>query len=102
MSDISVTESAVKAANSNTVKATGTAGEAIPIGKSVYADPANGKIYKAQATNGTHTANLVGTSLTNAAGDGQPIVYATHGEGTFNSVLPPGPTYSGSPAAPRG
>src|SRR5260370_26206172 len=99
MSDISVTESAVKAANSNTVKATGTAGEAIPIGKSVYADPATGKIYKAQATNPTHTANLVGTSLTNAAGDGQPLLYATHGDVPSKHVLCTGDASFVSPSS---
>jgi hypothetical protein len=102
MADISVTQSAVKAANSNTVKATGVAGEAIDIGKSVYLDPADGKIKKAQATNATHTANLVGVSLTNAQGDGQPIVYATDGDVTFNSALTVGQVYVASAAAAGG
>jgi hypothetical protein len=98
MADISVTQSAVKAADANTQKATGTSGEAINIGQSVYADPSTGKIYKAQATNSTHTANLVGVSLTNAQGADQPIVYATEGNLTFNNVLTTGQVYVTSAA----
>jgi len=102
MSDISVTQSAVKAANSDTVKATGVAGEAIDIGKSVYLDPGDGKVKKAQGTNSTHTANLVGVALTNAQGDGQPIVYGSEGDITFNSALTTGQTYVVSAAAAGG
>jgi hypothetical protein len=101
MSDISVTQSAVLAANSNTLKATGTAGEAINVGQSVYADSSNGKIKKAQATN-ANTAYLVGVALSNAQGDGQPIVYATEGDVTFNSALTTGQTYVVSAAAAGG
>jgi hypothetical protein len=97
MADITVTEASVKAANSNTAKTTGTAGAAVPIGRSVYADPTSGKIYKAQATNNVHTANLVGVSLTEAKGDGQPIVYATEGDVTFGTDLTVGQTYVVSP-----
>ena len=103
MADISVTQSAVKAADANTQKATGTSGEAINIGQSVYADPSTGKIYKAQATNSTHTANLVGVSLSRTEGADQPIVYATEGNITFQAAaLTVGQVYVVSAAAAGG
>jgi hypothetical protein len=103
MADISVTQSAVKAADSNTLKSTGVAGEAIDIGKSIYLDPGDGKVKKAQANNATHTANLAGVALTNAQGDGQPIVYGTDGNITFQAAaLTTGQTYVVSAGAAGG
>jgi hypothetical protein len=95
MADISVTQSAVKAANSNTVKTTGTSGEAITIGQSVYVKPADGKVWLADADDSTSTENLAGVALTNAQGADQPVIYGT-GDITFNSALTIGQVYVAS------
>ncbi len=97
MADISVTQSAVKAANSDTVKTTGTSGEAINIGQSVYVKPSDGKVYKADANDATASANLAGVALTNAQGADQPVIYGT-GDITFNSALTIGQVYVASAA----
>jgi hypothetical protein len=103
MTDISVTASAVVAANPNTDEATGISGAAITAGQVVYADPTDSyKIKPAQATNSTHAPNVVGIALDNAPGANQPIVYATGGDIIFNNVLTPGQLYVLSAANPGG
>jgi hypothetical protein len=101
MADISVTQSAVVAANANTVKATGVSGAAITAGQAVYADPADSyKIKPAQANsaNPTHAPNAVGIALNNAPGANQPVTYATDGDVIFNNVLTTGQVYALSAA----
>jgi hypothetical protein len=95
MSDISVTAANVAAANSNTVKATGTSGAAITAGQGVYLNPSDGKIYPAQADSGhsTHTPNLAGVALDSAPGANQPITYATENDVNFGSILTTGIIY---------
>ncbi len=99
MSDISVTPSAVLAANSDTLVVTGIAGAAIIAGQSVYVDPTdNYRIKLALATDGDTTQNAVGVALNSAPGANQPVSYTSNGDVTFNSVLTAGQVYAVSPA----
>jgi hypothetical protein len=92
MADVSVTASAVKAADANTVIARGTAGSTITAGQALYMDPGDGLLRPAQATNQTHANNLVGIALHGAYTD-QPVAYATNGDVTFNSAFTVGAVY---------
>jgi hypothetical protein len=85
MSDVSVTNTAVKAANSDTVIAHGIAGATITAGDVVYADASdNYEIKPAIATNAAQADSVVGIALNDASAD-QPVAYATAGDVTFNS-----------------
>jgi hypothetical protein len=93
MSDVSVTNTAVKAANSDTVIAHGIAGATIAAGKVVYADASdNYEIKPAIATNATQADSVVGIALNDASAD-QPVAYATAGDVTFNSAFTVGAVY---------
>jgi hypothetical protein len=93
MSNISITAANVVATSASTVKASGTSGEAVDIGQSVWLDPADGRIKKAQATNATHAPNIVGVALDTVAAANQPITYATSGDVTFGGGLTQGQVY---------
>jgi len=86
MADISVTASSVKAANTNTVIARGTAGGTITAGQALYVDTVTGKLLPAVSTNQTQANNVAGIALHGASLD-QPIAYAVSGDVTFNAVL---------------
>lgn len=92
MADVTVTASAVKAADANTVIARGTAGSTISAGQAIYLDPSDGLLRPAQATNATHADNVVGIALHGAYTD-QPVAYATAGDVTFNSAFTVGAVY---------
>ncbi len=85
MADISITASSV-VPGSNAVIASGTAGETITAGQTVYADAtASNKLKKAANTSAT-TANVVGVALNGASAD-QPIDYIVSGDLTLNAAL---------------
>lgn len=86
MADITVTASAVKPANVNTVIGRGTAGATITAGQVVYADAGDSNRIKPAAHTNANTANAVGVALNGASAD-QPIAYAISGDVTFNAVL---------------
>jgi hypothetical protein len=105
MADISVTASAVQAADTNTIKVTGTSGAAITAGQAVYADPADSyriKPAQANSANPTHVPNLVGVALNSAPGANQPVTYASDGNVLFNAVLTVGQAYVVSAASAGG
>lgn len=101
MTDISVTPSAVLAANASTVQANGISGAAILAGQSVYADPADSYRIKPARTNSaspTQAPNVVGIALNSAPGANQPVSYASNGDVTINNVLTVGQVYAVSAA----
>lgn len=85
MADLAITASAV-VAGSNAVVASGTAGETITAGQTVYADSADSsKLKKATHTNAS-TANVVGIAL-NGASLNQPIDYIVSGDLAMNAAM---------------
>ncbi len=83
MADLNVSATGVVAANSNTNKAYGIAGEAVSAGQVVYLDPTSNLIHPAQGTALVQAQNVVGVALDSTAGSGQPLSYATAGDVTL-------------------
>lgn len=81
--------SVVKAAGSTT--ATGTAGETITAGMSLYLG-ADNKIYKAQCDGTANQAACIGIALTGSSLD-QPITYLSSGGINLGATLTVGETY---------
>lgn len=90
MADLSITASSVIAGTGAT-KVTGTAGETITAGMTVYLNASNKWM---KASNQTATkANCGGIAL-NGASDGQPLVVQNGGDITVNAVLTTAATYT--------
>jgi hypothetical protein len=79
------------------VKVTGTAGETITAGQSVYLS-SDGKVYKADANSSSTTAAAVGISLHGATAN-QPLTYQTGGSMNFGAILTAGTYYVASATA---
>lgn len=79
----------------NPAKTTGTAGESITAGQSVYIKSADSKIYRADADASSEAAGAVGVAL-HAALAGQPITYQTSGPLNFGAILTAGKYYVAS------
>jgi hypothetical protein len=76
MADLTVT--AANVVNVSASTATGSAGETITAGQSVYIKAADGKVWKAQCDGTAEEGAPTGVAL-NGGAVGQPIVYATYG-----------------------
>lgn len=74
------------------VKQTGTAGETITAGQSVYLLSSDSKLYKADANASSASAAAVGIAL-HAALAGQPLTYISSGALNFGAILTAGLYY---------
>lgn len=95
MADISITAANITpgtATGFSFNKTTGTAGETITAGQSVYLKASDNKIYLADANASADTAAAVGVSLHGALA-GQPIAYGTSGPLNFGAILLAGKWY---------
>lgn len=96
MADLTITAGSVL--NSSATVLTGTAGESLTAGQSVYLKAADGKIWKAQCDGTAAEAEAVGITL-HAAGAGQPIAYATEGAINIGATTSKATSYVVSAAA---
>lgn len=95
--DLSITTTSV-AEGTGARKTTGTAGEAITIGQSLYYNSTDSKWYKADA-NATGKDAVAGIALSTAAAAGQPVVVQTEGQITIGATVAIGTIYVQSATA---